>query len=55
VPGDYDADGQVDVAVYRTSTGEWFIHRSSDGGTTSLLWGAPALNDRPLIRPATLR
>ncbi len=28
VPGDYDADGKTDVAVYR-NTGDWFILRSS--------------------------
>jgi hypothetical protein len=34
---DYDGDGKVDVAVYRN--GDWFIHRSSDGGMTSVGWG----------------
>src|SRR5215831_14059290 len=34
---DYDGDGKVDVAVYRN--GEWYIHRSSDGGVTSAGWG----------------
>ena len=31
VPADYDGDGLADVAVYRATTGEWFVHRSSDG------------------------
>jgi Divergent InlB B-repeat domain len=34
---DYDGDGKVDVTVYRN--GEWFIHRSSDGGMRSVDWG----------------
>jgi subtilisin-like proprotein convertase family protein len=40
---DYDGDGRSDVAIYRETTGEWFISQSGGGG--SLLqasWGAPA-------------
>ena len=25
VPGDYNGDGRMDVAVYRPSTGQWFV------------------------------
>ena len=37
VPGDYDADGRADIAVFRN--GVWYILRSSDGGFTSEFWG----------------
>jgi hypothetical protein len=41
VPGDYDGDGMVDPAVYRPSTGQWFILKSSANYTTSfaVAWG----------------
>jgi hypothetical protein len=38
---DYDGDGRADIGIYRFSTGEWFIRRSSDGGLVYVQWGAP--------------
>ncbi len=47
VPGDYDGDGRDDVAVWRVSTGEWWILKSTGGFTN------PALGqtgDLPTVR-----
>ncbi len=38
VPGDYDGDGITDLAVFRPSTGQWFVNWSS-GGTVVTQWG----------------
>jgi hypothetical protein len=38
VPGEYDGDGRPDIAVYRPTTGEWFIAQSS-GGARVVTWG----------------
>jgi subtilisin len=46
--GDFDNDGKADIGVYRSSTGEWFIRRSSDAGLVQVPWGAPTLKDVPV-------
>jgi hypothetical protein len=38
VPGDYDGDGKTDFAIWRPSTGDWWIAYSS-GGLGRILWG----------------
>ena len=40
VPADYDGDGKADLGVWRPSTGEWFIVRSSNGTLLGQQWGA---------------
>jgi hypothetical protein len=44
VPGSYDADDAYERAVFRRTTGAWFI----EGGTTQFLGGA---GDIPLPLP----
>jgi hypothetical protein len=46
MPGRYDADGRADIAVYRRTTGQWFVLNST-GGVTILTWGNPVLGDVP--------
>jgi hypothetical protein len=41
VPADYDGDGITDAAVWRPSTGEWFVLLSASGGVSQVTqWGA---------------
>jgi len=38
VPADYDGDGRADAAVWRGSTGEWWVRVTGGGPPASLLW-----------------
>lgn len=46
-PGDFDADGVTDRAVYRDSTGYWYIRRSSDAVWFVMRFGLPG--DKPVV------
>jgi hypothetical protein len=51
VPGDYNGDGQAEAAVYRASTGEWFIrYWPGVNVLSSVSWGSPAHGDFPARR-----
>ena len=39
---DFDRDGSTDISIFRPSTGEWHILRSSSGSVNGVVWGLAA-------------
>ncbi len=48
VPADYDGDGTADAAVWRPSTGAWWIRRSRTASVEHVPWGVARSRDVPL-------
>ncbi len=42
---EFDGDGISDLAVWRPTSGVWYVDRSSDGGTNALQFGGDAFGD----------
>jgi spore coat protein A len=38
---DFDGDSKTDTAIWRPTTGQWWIQRSSDNAVVSIPWGSP--------------
>jgi hypothetical protein len=47
IPGDYNADGKTDIAVWRPEGGVWYLLKSDmPGNYRAVAWGLP--DDKPL-------
>jgi parallel beta-helix repeat protein len=44
---DFDSDGRTDIAVYRSSTGAWYVSPSGGGSPYGMGWGGDA-SDKPV-------
>lgn len=47
VPGDFDGDQILDLAIWRPTTGEWWVAETSSGGVNVQQWGLDG--DIPLV------
>jgi hypothetical protein len=47
VPAKYTTSAKADIAVYRQTTGEWWIRRATDGGQTLINFGSRSTSVHP--------
>jgi len=52
VPGDYDGDGEADIAIYRAASGVWWIRPSTTGTPYAVSFGGHP-SDMP-VNPACI-
>ena len=65
IVSDFDGDGRTDFSVFRPTTGDWYVEKSSDGSQSTLNWGLPGdiitpgdydgdgKTDNAIFRPST--
>ncbi|WP_169973121.1 SdrD B-like domain-containing protein [Tautonia rosea] len=54
-PGDYDADGRIDLATFSQTSSMWRIHHSSTQDVQSILFGTISTRTVPLLAPLVSR
>lgn len=65
IVSDFDGDSKTDFSVFRPTTGDWYVEKSSDGSQSTLNWGLPGdiitpgdydgdgKTDNAIFRPST--
>jgi hypothetical protein len=65
IVSDFEGDGRTDYSIFRPSTGDWIIEKSSDNSVSTVNWGLPddiiepgdydgdGKSDNAIFRPST--